>query len=56
MSWMLTPLDSNLASRPTRNRRAAGLSVARQQSTGTGSGLGTKKSTLDMHLFVDTYS
>ena len=56
MSWMATQLYSGVASRPTRGRRATRLSVARLQSAGAGSGLGTKRSALGAHLSVDTYS
>ena len=56
MTWMATPLYSNVASRQTRSRRAASLSVARLQSAGTISGLETKRSALGAHLSVDTYS
>ena len=55
VSWMVTQLDSDVASRPTRSRREARLSVARLQSAGAGSGLETKRSALGTHLFVDTY-
>ena len=52
MSWMATQLDSDVASRPTRSRRAARLCVARLQSAGAGSGLDTKRSALVAHLSV----
>ena len=42
MSRMVTQLHSDVASRPTHNRRAARLSVARLQSAGAGSGLDIK--------------
>ena len=52
MSWMVTKLDSDVASRPTRSRRAERLSVARpQQSVGAGSGLDTNRSAHGAHLF-----
>ena len=56
MSWMMTQLCSDVASRPTRSRRATRLSVARLQSTGAGSGLETKRPALGAHLSVDTYA
>ena len=43
MSWMVTERYSDVASCPTRGRRAALLSVARLQSAGVGSGLETKR-------------
>ena len=56
MSSMATQLYSDGASRPTRGRRAARLSMARLQSTGAGSGQATKRSALDAHLSVETHS
>ena len=57
MHWMVTQLDSDIASYPTRSRRAARLSLARlQQSAGAGSGLESKRSTLGAYLSVDSYS
>ena len=55
MSWMVTQLYSDVASHPTRSRRAARLSVARLQPAGAGSGLETKGGALGAHLSVDTY-
>ena len=55
MSWIVTQLCSDVASRPTLGRRAARPSVARLQSPGAGSGLETKRSALGTHLFADTY-
>ena len=55
MSWKVTQLYSDVASRPTLGRRAARPSVARLQSPGAGSGLETKRSALGTHLFVDAY-
>ena len=55
MSWMVTKRFSDVASRPTLERRAARPSVARLQSPGAGSGLETKRSALGTHLSVDTY-
>ena len=43
MSWMVTQLYSDVASRPTRGRS---LSVTRLQSVGAGSGLETNRSAL----------
>ena len=43
MSWMVTQLYSDVASRPTRSRRAAVLSVTGLQPAGAGSGLDTKR-------------
>ena len=57
MSWMVTQLYSDVASRPTRGRRAAHLSVARLQSAAAGSNLlEAKRSVLGAHFSVDTYS
>ena len=55
MSWMVTQLYSDVASRPTCSRRTTPLSVARLQSAGAGSGLETKRSALGADLSVDTY-
>ena len=55
MSWMGTQLYSGVASRPTRSRRVASLSVARLQSAGAGSDLETKRSALGAHPSVRTY-
>ena len=41
---MVTQLYSDVASRPTRNRWATRLSVARPQSAGADAGLETKRS------------
>ena len=46
MSWMVTPLYSDVASRPPPGRPAARLSVARLQSAGADSGLETKSTAL----------
>ena len=56
ISWMVTQMDSDIASHPTRSRLAAHLPVARLQSAGAGSGLETKRSALGAHPSVDTYS
>ena len=56
MSWIVTQLYSDVASRPTRDRRAARVSVARLQSAGAGSSLETKRSALVEDLSVDIYS
>ena len=56
MSWMVTQLYSDVASRPTLGRRAARLSAARLQSAGAGSGEDTKRSALSAHLSMDTYA
>ena len=52
----MTQLYSDAASRPTRGRRAARLSVARLQSAAAASGLETKRSALGGYLSIDTYS
>ena len=51
----VTKLHDDVASRPTRSRRAARLSVARRHSAGAGS-IKTKRSALGAHLSVDIYS
>ena len=53
---MVTQLYGDVASRPTRCRRTACLSVARLQSAGAGSSLDTKRSALGAHLSVDTWT
>ena len=52
----MTQLYSDVASRSTRGRRAARLTVARLQPVAADSGLESKRSAFGAHLSVDTYS
>ena len=56
MRWMVTRVYAGVGSSSTRSRRAARFFLARLQSAGTSSGLGTNRSALGPRLFIDTYS